>query len=94
MRQSEILENSITLTGAEFCALLRRHRVTIREFAARTQITLRRIREVRRHGPRVALRGLVVHDWIEAITGEFTPQMRAQMRQIINLRTEEGFRNV
>jgi hypothetical protein len=46
---------------------MRRHHVTIRELSARMDITMKRIREVRRaglHDPNA------IRDWIEAITGQ------------------------
>jgi hypothetical protein len=46
---------------------MRRHRVTIRELSARTDISMKRIREVRRDG----LQGRdTIRDWVQAITGE------------------------
>ena len=55
------------LTGPTLCQLMRRHKVTIRALAARMQIPLCRIRQVRVHGltDRHAAR-----DWLEAITGQ------------------------
>jgi hypothetical protein len=68
---------NLSISGREIASLMRRHRVTIRGLSARMQITQKRIRQVRRAG----LSGLAVLDWQEGITGEFTPRMRAQLRQ-------------
>ena len=55
------------LPGPEIVKLMNRHHVTIRELSGRMQITMKRIREVRRDGlhDRHAIR-----DWIQAITGQ------------------------
>jgi hypothetical protein len=70
---------NLTLTGCEVTRLMRQNRVTIRELAARTGFTMKRIRQVRRAG----LFGPAVLDWQEAITGQFTARMRAQLQQWI-----------
>jgi len=54
------------LTGAEVCAMMRRHRITIRELAMRMDITLKRVRHVRRYG---ITSGVVARDWCEGIWG-------------------------
>jgi len=77
--RSSLEHRLLVLSGRDLCRLMRRHRVTIRDLARRTGITQKRIREIRRS----QLTGLAVHDWIEAITGEFTPRMRAQMNYIL-----------
>lgn len=54
------------VSGPVLCALMRRHRCTIRLLAQRMAITLRRIRQVRQAGltcPHTA------RDFVEAITG-------------------------
>jgi len=54
------------LSGQEICWLMRRHKLTIRALAARMNITLKRIRQVRTDG----VRGSVFcMDWREGITG-------------------------
>jgi hypothetical protein len=68
---------TLTLAGREVARLMRQNRVTIRELAERTGFTQKRIRQVRRTG----LSGIAVLDWQEAITGQFTARMRAQLRQ-------------
>jgi hypothetical protein len=54
------------VSGEDIAHLMRKHKVTIRELAERTGITMKRIREVRAVGleDRLAIR-----DWIEAIVG-------------------------
>jgi hypothetical protein len=54
------------ISGQQIVALMRKHRVTIRELSRRMQITQKRIRQVRERGldhPGFA------RDWIEHITG-------------------------
>ncbi len=67
-----------TISGKELCGLMRRHRVTIRELARRTGFPQTKIRQRRTTG---ITRTLAALDWIEAITGEFTPRMRAILNQ-------------
>ena len=55
------------LSGREVIRLMRRHRVTIRELSTRMDITMKRIREVRRDG--LQHPGFV-RDWIQHITGQ------------------------
>jgi hypothetical protein len=54
------------IAGEAISRLMRKHKVTIRELAERTGITMKRIRQVRAIGleDRLAIR-----DWIEAIVG-------------------------
>jgi hypothetical protein len=78
------LERKITLSGRELCSLMRRHRVTIRELSKRMGITQKRIR----HRRAVGLVGLMVHDWRQAIVGEFTAHDRAQLQQVLREREE------
>ena len=68
---------NLKMSGRELVSLMRRHKVTIRELSKRTGITMKRIRQVRR----VGLSGLAMLDWQEAVVGEFTARMRAQLRQ-------------
>lgn len=68
---------NLTLSAAEICKLMRKHNCTIRQLAERTQISQKRIRQVRSRG----ISGLAVLDWQQAITGEFTARMRAQLNQ-------------
>ena len=46
--------------------IMRVHKVTIRELAARMDITIKRVRRVREHG---LTEPHVIRDWVEAITG-------------------------
>ena len=55
-------------SGPEARALMRHCRVTIRGVATRTQITMKRVRQVRREG---VTGYLMVCDWIEIISGNF-----------------------
>ncbi len=57
-----------TLSGPEARALMRHCRVTIRDAATRAQITMKRVRQVRREG---VTGYLMVCDWIEIISGNF-----------------------
>lgn len=55
----------LTLPGREARYLMRKHNVTIKELAARMDITQKRVRYVRAHG----VAGVnIVRDWVEAIT--------------------------
>ena len=56
------------LSGPEAHALMRHCRVTVRGVAARAQITMKRVRQVRREG---VTGYLMVCDWIEIISGNF-----------------------
>jgi transcriptional regulator with XRE-family HTH domain len=53
------------MTGNELKTLMRRHKMTIRDLAKRTQITQQRIRLRRETG----LDPETARDWIQAITG-------------------------
>jgi hypothetical protein len=53
------------LSGSEVRGLMRTHRITIRELAQRTGITMKRIRQVREIGIDHAA---AARDWYEAIT--------------------------
>ena len=55
-----------TVTGQEIRRLMRVHRITIRSLAARMQITMVRVREVRTQG---LVGDAYCQDWQEAITG-------------------------
>jgi len=55
------------LSGREIIKLMRQNHVTIRELSSRMQITMKRIREVRRDG---LCHPGVIRDWVEHITGE------------------------
>lgn len=54
------------MTGKQLRSLMRQHKVTIRELAQRTQITMKRIRQARETGLASATG---VRDWVQAITG-------------------------
>lgn len=64
---------------AEVRRLMREHGVTIRELAARMDITMKRVREIRNGtgGPLSWASAIDVH---EAIAGTMTPSMREQLR--------------
>jgi len=55
------------MTGKEITALMRRHKVTIRQLSRRMGITQKRIREARAAGLADAA---AARDWVEAITGK------------------------
>lgn len=54
------------ISGAQIVSLMRQHHATIRSLAARMNITLTRVREVRAKGVQGALN---CQDWREAIKG-------------------------
>ena len=54
------------MNGNHIRRIMRVHKVTIRELAARMDITIKRVRHVRQHG---LAENHVIRDWIEAITG-------------------------
>lgn len=54
-----------TFSGVEVRALMRRHRITIRELARRQRVTQNRIREVRAKG----VQGFMADEYHFAITG-------------------------
>lgn len=56
-----------TMTGKEICKLMRQNKVGIKDLSQRTQITMKRIREVRKDGLADAA---TVRDWTQAITGK------------------------
>lgn len=64
--------------GAAIRSLMRQHRVTIRQLAARMDITLDRIRYVRREG----IAGHAACDWYQGITGDLSEAMRAYYRSL------------
>lgn len=72
----EEFDNRLMYTGSEVCAMMRRHRVTIRELARKTGLPLRTIRKFRELG----VRGYSVLDMHEAIAGELSPRLRAALR--------------
>lgn len=55
------------LNGKEIIALMRKHKITIEGLAFRLGTTKKRVREIRKVG---LYGGLVVRDWLQAITGE------------------------
>lgn len=75
---SDLADKYLYLSASDLRRLMRRHRVTIREFARRTSIALKVIRQRRETG----LRGCAVLDWCEAIEGELSPRLRATWNQI------------
>ena len=56
----------MTMNGADIRWLMRSHKVTIRVLAARMDITIKRVRQVRKHG---ITEPHVIRDWFEGITG-------------------------
>lgn len=71
----------MTMTGKELCSLMRKHKVTIKELAKRTQITMKRIREVRAEGLKDED---AIRDWKEAITGEKCESCKAREAQLFD----------
>jgi hypothetical protein len=67
-------------TGREIKRLMRQYKVTIRDLAQRMQITIKRIRYIRKHG----IKGHAACDWFEAITGSLSPRMRGAYLQRMN----------
>lgn len=65
--------DTFRFTGREIATLMRKHRVTIRELSAKTDITQKRIRQIRA----TEIAGHAACDWYEAITGSLSPRMRA-----------------
>ena len=65
------------VSGQEIQSTMRRHNVTIRELARRMKVSMRAVREARNAGRELP----VALDYLEAITGEFTPAMRARLNQ-------------
>lgn len=65
------------LEGYRLVKLMRQNGVTIRELAARMQISMKRVREVRTIGVGMPVR----LDFEEAIVGQFTPRHRAMLNQ-------------
>lgn len=57
----------MVLTGHRICALMRKHKITMRDIKERHGITLKRIREVRSDG----VRGFMAEDWFRIITGHW-----------------------
>ena len=58
------------LPGAMVCRLMRKHGVTIRALAAKHNITMKRVREVRVSG----VRGFLANEWHYLITGQWLDQ--------------------
>lgn len=76
VRRDIVREMRTTMTGRELRRLMRRHKVTIRQLAQRMQITMKRVREVRKNGTDDLLSTLDYSEWI---TGELTPEQRAAL---------------
>lgn len=76
MTNSTILDRAFAITGRDLCALMRRHKVTIRELAKRLGLPMKRVRLRRETG----VAGTTAIDWHEAITGNATPRMLAAIR--------------
>ena len=55
-----------TMNGKTIRRAMRVYKITIRELAARMDITIKRVRHVRKHG---LTEPLFIRDWFEAITG-------------------------
>lgn len=72
--------NEYQLTGCEVASMMRRNKITIRDLAAKMQITLKRVRQVRNTKDEVALTGHTAIDWIEHITGSLPARARAAYR--------------
>lgn len=78
-------ERQMRLTGPQLVRLMRRHRVTIKQLASRMQITMKQVRKARAEGK--SMPGRIGYE--EAIVGEYTPRMRAQMLQWRNWQEEQ-----
>lgn len=76
--ESQIAADTISMSAEEFRRLMRAHRVTIRELAARMNVPMRAVRAARNDG----LRGFGVFDFEQGVTGEFSPRRRAQLAAI------------
>jgi hypothetical protein len=63
------------LSGPEIVRLMRAHNVTIAGLSAKTQITQKRIRQIR--NSQTGLVGHTACDWFENITGALAPWMAA-----------------
>lgn len=50
--------------AADICRLMRDHKVTIRQLAAEMDVTMKRVREIRNHGPE---NGLIRGDYLRGI---------------------------
>lgn len=83
MTLSQIADRLISMSAAEFCRLMRAHRVTIAELARRMNVPQRAIRAARARG----LRGFGVFDYEQGVTGEFSARRRAQLAQVRSLET-------
>lgn len=68
--------NTFKFSGREVRGLMRKHGVTVRDLAARMQITQKRVREVRAKG----VIGVSACDFYEWITGALSPRMKAAFR--------------
>ena len=73
VRRDLAAEDAATMTGPELRRLMRQHKITIRQLAAKMQITIKRVREVRRDGTDNLLTTLDYSEWI---TGELTQGQR------------------
>lgn len=59
------------LPGKMVCKLMRKHDLTIRSFAKTWNITMTRVREVRKDG----VRGLLASEWHFMLTGHWLDQL-------------------
>lgn len=65
------------LTSADFVRLMRHHGWTIRSLAARYEITMKRVREVRNSG----VHGIIdANEWLRMLTGELAEEYVAWLR--------------
>jgi len=64
-------------TGAEIRSMMRKHRITIRQLAAKMDVTMKAVRIARNNGPSV----LGSLDYAEAIRGYMTDDERVVLRQ-------------
>ena len=76
----QLIDTTFAMSGPELCALMRKHKVTMRDLKACTGFTLKLIRSRRTTG----LKGHAAIDWHEAITGSLTPHMQAALKQAYN----------
>lgn len=64
---------SCSLSGKAVCSLMRQHRITIRAVAKESQITQKRVREVRDRG----VKGFLAVEWVFLITGAWVDHVNA-----------------
>ncbi len=81
--------DDLFIGGAYIRKQMRKHRITIRELAQRTGLTMKRIRRIREHGTGA----FSAVDILQAIRGlaDLDPQLRAMFRQAYEARHVKGW---